>query len=184
MKKEIINSIFKVTYRCSRAPYDLLCAKAEFVHQNGSTCHVWAGSSGDRNNKTSTRGSQQSFDCAHFLSRRQTGSEVQIGPSDLGRGWGRAAEKVAPDSCPNSSNRQNETRRERDWKLEIWKVKEISLWAQLRAQSDREQVAVSPLILQQRLSSVLVFRTTITASPSTVHVPDPGEECRSSSVNS
>ena len=99
-------------------------------------------------------------------------------------GTGRAVEKVAPDSCPNSSNRQNETRRERDWKLEIWKVKEISLWAQLGVQSDGEQVAVSPLILQQRLSSILVCRTTITASPSIAHFPVPGEERRSSSVNS
>lgn len=58
-----------------------------------------------------------------------------------------------------------------------WKATEISLWAQLRVPSDREQeAAVSPLTEQQRLSFILMIFTTITKSPSIVHFSDQGEE--------
>lgn len=72
-----------------------------------------------------------------------------------GRG---AVPKATPDSCPNI--RHNETRYEG---LENWKV--------------TVEGEVSPLIRQQRLVFMpMIFRTTNTSSPSTEHLPGPGEE--------
>lgn len=57
-----------------------------------------------------------------------------------------------------------------------WKAAEISLWAQFRESSDREQEAISPLTEQSLSFILLIFRTTISRGPSIAHFLDPGDK--------